>query len=69
MNDVEIDGMRQADHFGQKLLFPAGGRRLIQKVEGYRATLVAGIPTFENGEATGALPGAVVRGLQAPLAS
>ena len=28
---------------------PAGGRRLVQRVDGYRATLVAGTPIFENG--------------------
>ena len=40
---------------------PAGGRRLVQRVEGYRATLVAGTPVFENGEDTGARPGRLVR--------
>ncbi|MGD9618236.1 MAG: amidohydrolase family protein [Alphaproteobacteria bacterium] len=40
---------------------PAGGRRLVQRADGYRATLVAGTPTFENGEATGARPGRLVR--------
>ena len=40
---------------------PAGGRRLVQRADGYRATLVAGAPTFENGEATGARPGRLVR--------
>lgn len=40
---------------------PAGGRRLVQRVDGYRATLVAGIPVFENGEDTGARPGRLVR--------
>ena len=37
---------------------PAGGRRLVQRVDGYRATLVAGTPIFENGEDTGARPAA-----------
>jgi N-acyl-D-aspartate/D-glutamate deacylase len=41
--------------------FPAGGKRLTQRAEGYRATLVAGQFTFEDGEHTGALPGRVVR--------
>jgi len=27
---------------------PAGGRRLIQKAEGYRATIVSGVVTFEE---------------------
>ena len=40
---------------------PAGGRRLVQRADGYRATLVAGTPTFENGEETGARPGRLVR--------
>jgi N-acyl-D-aspartate/D-glutamate deacylase len=40
---------------------PAGGRRFVQRVEGYKATFVAGIPTFEDGEHTGALPGRLVR--------
>ena len=40
---------------------PAGGRRLIQRVDGYRATVVAGEVTFEDGEATGARPGRLVR--------
>ncbi|HWD57110.1 MAG TPA: amidohydrolase family protein [Stellaceae bacterium] len=40
---------------------PAGGRRLVQRADGYRATLVAGTPVFENGEETGARPGRLVR--------
>jgi len=40
---------------------PAGGRRLVQRVDGYKATYVAGTPVFENGEHTGALPGRLVR--------
>jgi N-acyl-D-amino-acid deacylase len=41
---------------------PAGGRRLIQDVEGYKYTVQTGEVTFENGEPTGALPGKLVRG-------
>ena len=40
---------------------PANGRRFVQRVEGYEATLVAGQPIFERGEHTGALPGKLVR--------
>jgi len=40
---------------------PAGGRRFIQRVDGYEATLVAGTPIFERGEHTGAMPGRLVR--------
>lgn len=41
---------------------PAGGRRLVQKAEGYDATIVSGHITYRHGEATGALPGRLVRG-------
>jgi N-acyl-D-aspartate/D-glutamate deacylase len=40
---------------------PAGGRRLIQKVDGYEATIVAGQVTMEKGEFTGARPGVLYR--------
>jgi N-acyl-D-aspartate/D-glutamate deacylase len=40
---------------------PAQGRRFVQRVTGYEATLVAGAPIFERGEHTGALPGRLVR--------
>ena len=40
---------------------PAGGKRLVQRAEGYEATLVAGTPVFERGEHTGAKPGRLVR--------
>ncbi len=41
---------------------PAGGRRLLQKATGYTATVKSGAVTFRNGEATGALPGKLLRG-------
>jgi N-acyl-D-aspartate/D-glutamate deacylase len=40
---------------------PAGGKRLIQRVDGYRMTLVGGEPVCEDGKPTGALPGRLVR--------
>ena len=43
---------------------PAGGRRLIQKADGYVVTIVSGEVTYRNGEPTGALPGRLVRGAQ-----
>ena len=43
---------------------PSGGRRLIQKTDGYVATLVSGRSVYREGEATGALPGRLVRGAQ-----
>ena len=44
---------------------PANGRRFIQRVNGYQATVCAGTPIFERGEHTGALPGRLVRAGQA----
>jgi N-acyl-D-aspartate/D-glutamate deacylase len=44
---------------------PAGGKRLVQAADGYVATIVAGEVTYENGEASGPLPGRLVRGPQA----
>jgi N-acyl-D-aspartate/D-glutamate deacylase len=40
---------------------PAGGRRLVQRVDGYEATICAGEVTFVGGEPTGARPGQLVR--------
>jgi N-acyl-D-aspartate/D-glutamate deacylase len=40
---------------------PAGGRRLVQRATGYTATLVAGQVTYRDGQATGALPGRLLR--------
>lgn len=48
---------------------PAGGRRLLQDVEGYRYAIVSGQVTYRDGEATGALPGRLVRGAQAAPAA
>lgn len=44
---------------------PASGQRLIQRARGYHTTLMKGQVTFEQGEATGALPGGLIRGRQA----
>jgi len=45
---------------------PAGGRRLVQRASGYVATIVAGVVTYRDGEATGPLPGRLLRGAKAP---
>jgi N-acyl-D-aspartate/D-glutamate deacylase len=48
---------------------PAGGRRLIQHPSGYVATLVNGQVVMQDGQATGLLPGRLVRGAQTFLQS
>ncbi len=40
---------------------PAGGRRLVQRAEGYIETIKSGVSIFRNGEHTGELPGKLVR--------
>jgi N-acyl-D-aspartate/D-glutamate deacylase len=40
---------------------PAGGKRLLQQATGIDATLVAGQPVWRKGQATGALPGRLLR--------
>jgi N-acyl-D-aspartate/D-glutamate deacylase len=41
---------------------PGGARRLVQRADGYVATVVSGDVTFRDGEPTGARPGRLVRG-------
>jgi N-acyl-D-aspartate/D-glutamate deacylase len=43
---------------------PAGGRRFLQAATGYRMTIKRGAVTFEDGVATGQLPGRLLRGVQ-----
>ena len=61
INIIDFDNLRlfrpEAVHD-----LPAGGKRLVQRVEGYRYTIKSGEVTFDNGAFTGALPGTLVRG-------
>ena len=43
---------------------PAGGKRLLQHANGIVSTMVSGTVIYQSGEATGALPGKLVRGQQ-----
>jgi N-acyl-D-amino-acid deacylase len=43
---------------------PAGGRRLVQRARGYRATVKRGVVVREDDEATGERPGRLLRGAQ-----
>ncbi|WP_426169104.1 N-acyl-D-amino-acid deacylase family protein [Sandarakinorhabdus sp. DWP1-3-1] len=43
---------------------PAGGKRLLQKADGYVATIKSGVVTFREGAMTGELPGVLIRGPQ-----
>jgi N-acyl-D-aspartate/D-glutamate deacylase len=61
INVIDLDGLHL--HAPQMVRdLPAGGKRLVQHVDGYRNTLVAGVETYVDGEWTGATPGRLVRG-------
>ncbi len=60
VNVIEFDRLR-LHHPELVHDLPAGGKRLVQRVDGYAATLVSGVPIFEHGEDTGARPGQLVR--------
>lgn len=65
LNVIDFDRLRARRpevHFD----LPAGGRRLLQRADGYLHTLVAGEEIMNDGEPTGALPGTLVRGPQSP---
>jgi N-acyl-D-amino-acid deacylase len=60
LNVIDFDNLRlHAPHIVGDL--PADGRRLVQKADGYKHTIVGGEVTYEDGEATGAMPGKIVR--------
>jgi N-acyl-D-aspartate/D-glutamate deacylase len=60
LNVIDFDRLRlRAPEVACDL--PAGGRRLFQRVNGIEATIVNGVVTYRGGEATGALPGRLVR--------
>ena len=63
VNVIDLDGLTLHPPMLQFDL-PAGGKRLLQRADGYLHTLVAGQETYANGEHTGALPGRLVRGAQ-----
>jgi N-acyl-D-amino-acid deacylase len=63
INVIDFDGLHL---YAPEIVhdFPAGARRLIQKVDGYKYTVVSGEIIYEDGRPTGALPGKLVRGGQ-----
>ena len=60
VNVIDFNGLRL--HAPEMLYdLPGGARRLVQRTDGYLATIVSGTPIFENGVASGALPGRLIR--------
>ena len=62
--DLNVIDMSRLQVERPRLAFdlPAGGRRFLQGAQGYDATIVSGQVVYRNGEATGNLPGRLVRG-------
>jgi N-acyl-D-aspartate/D-glutamate deacylase len=61
INIIDFDNLRL--HRPEAVFdLPTGGKRLVQRVDGYRYTIKSGQVTFVDGEHTGALPGTLVRG-------
>lgn len=63
LNVIDMDAIR----LGKPWLafdLPAGGKRLLQKADGYVATVKSGVVTFQGGEGQGQYPGGVIRGPQ-----
>ena len=64
--DINIIDFEKLNVSLPKMIFdlPKGGKRLVQESFGYLATIKSGEVVYENGQATGSLPGQVIRGKQ-----
>ena len=64
--DINIIDFEKLNVSLPKMIFdlPKGGKRLVQESFGYLATIKSGELVYENGQATGTLPGQVIRGKQ-----
>ncbi len=63
LNVIDFDNLK----LGRPWLafdLPAGGKRLLQKAEGYVVTIKSGVVTFRDGQWSGATPGGLIRGPQ-----
>ena len=64
LNVIDFERLQlQTPHIVYDL--PAGGKRFLQEADGIEATLVSGQLIYRHGEATGALPGELIRGMRA----
>ena len=63
INIIDFEDLKlHTPHIVQDL--PAGGRRFLQRADGIKTTIVSGEVIYQDGVATGALPGKLVRGQQ-----
>jgi N-acyl-D-aspartate/D-glutamate deacylase len=63
LNIIDLDRLKLPAPY-MSFDFPAGGHRLLQKAEGYAATIKRGRVTFRDGEHSGVFPGRLIRGPQ-----
>ncbi len=61
INVIDFDALRLF-HPEIRYDLPAGGKRLLQRAQGYDHTFVGGVEIMAGGESTGATPGRLVRG-------
>ena len=61
LNIIDYDALRLEN---PEMVYdlPSGGKRIVQRAQGYRTTICNGEVTYENGVHTGALPGRLIRG-------
>jgi len=57
----DYDTVGSADRARLRNDLPGGAQRLVMEARGIEHTIVNGVPVYENGKFTGALPGAVLR--------
>ena len=63
LNIIDLDAIKLGQPWVAADL-PAGGKRLLQKADGYVATIKSGVVTFRNGVMQGPTPGGLIRGPQ-----
>ena len=63
LNVIDVDRVRLRRP-EMRFDLPGGGRRLLQRAEGYLHTFVSGLEVYRDGEPTEDLPGRLVRGAQ-----
>ncbi len=63
LNIIDFDQLKLED---PEMVYdlPAGGKRIVQRAQGYIATIKRGEVTYRQGEHTGAMPGRLIRGGQ-----
>jgi N-acyl-D-amino-acid deacylase len=63
LNIIDLDAIKLGEPWVAADL-PAGGKRLLQKADGYVATIKSGVVTFKDGVMQGPTPGGLIRGPQ-----